>query len=312
MLHASLSPLALGCEPLGGQDWGEVDPKSVRDAVRCALECGISVFDTADVYGLGRGEEALADALGADRHRVTIVTKGGVRWGPPDAGGRSLTRRDASAAYLTAAIEASLRRLKVEVIPLYLVHWPDPATPIEETIDCLERARVAGRIRDFGLSNVDVDAMRTAVASSSLSAIEGELNLLSPPSVVDEYAAARALGLAALTYGPLAQGLLTGKYDSGSVFDTSDRRHRLMHFAPAAFDRNSDVLAVLGEVAKETGRSPAQVAVRWVLQTGVANSVIIGAKTPSQVRENAQSLTWVLDIRDVARLATARSSIEVR
>ena len=304
----SWSAIALGCEPLGGTDWGALDAGLLRAAVRHAVERGITVFDTADVYGLGRGEEVLAEALGDDRHRVTIVTKGGVRWGALDASGRAPTRRDASPAYLTSAIEASRRRLRLDVIPLYLVHWPDPATPLDDTVACLERARSAGWIRAYGFSNFPADVVTRAAATTAISAVEGELNLLSPATNESMLAAATRLGLCTLTYGALAQGLLTGKYTSDTVFEAADRRHRLPQFCPAAFERNAPVLTALSAVAEECGRTVAQVAIRWTIQFGVARSVIVGAKSPAQVHENLQSLTWSLSDQQMERLKSARAA----
>lgn len=314
MTSAQLTPLALGCEALGGTDWGTIDAGQARDAVRCALECGITVFDTADAYGLGRSEEELSRALAEDRHRVTIVTKGGISWSAPPAGDRAATRRDASARYLKSAIECSLKRLRIDVIPLYLVHWPDPQTPLEETLNGLEEARLTGRILAYGLSNFAFSDVKAALKLAGIEALEGPLSLLSPDSVLREYAEARSAALTTLTYGPLAQGLLTGKYSPAWVFEPTDRRHRLDHFSSDAFDCNRHVLEALARVSRELDRSPAQVALRWVLDTAVATCVIVGAKSPSQVLDNHAAQSWTLGAtqrdtlnkaRELAGLATA-------
>jgi len=300
------SQIALGCEVLGGTDWGPVDLAQAREGVRCALDCGISVFDTADVYGLGRGEEELSIALGADRHRVTIVTKGGVRWDVPTRNGRASIWMDGSCSYLTSAINDSLRRLRIDAIPLYLVHWPDTKTPLNETIDCLEDARKSGKVMRYGLSNFPFDDMPTITDFPGLAAIEGPLNLLSSESLLSGYGSARDKGLATLTYGPLAQGLLTGKYSAASVFDESDRRHRLDHFSPGAFRVNRFVLEALQQVSADVGRSPAEVAIRWVIDRGVTNSVVVGARSPDQVLENWGAQSWSLADPHLLQLREAR------
>ena len=300
-----MSPIALGCEPLGGWDWGHVDLELCRRAVRRALEMGIDVFDTADVYGLGRGEEELSRALGDDRHRATIVTKGGVRWTQDAGAARATTRRDSSPAYLTSAIEASLTRLRIDAIPLYLVHSPDPRTVIDETLECLENARRAGKIVHYGLSNFDVDVVRRTARSFPISAIEGPCSLLGETSQRDQYKEARNDGLLTLTYGPLAQGLLSGKYSPSSVFDTTDRRHRLSHFSPDSWARNGRILRTLSEVSKEVSRSPAQVAIRWVIDSGASSAVIVGGRSPAQVGENLGALGWSLSDEQFKRLAEA-------
>jgi aryl-alcohol dehydrogenase-like predicted oxidoreductase len=300
------SRLALGCEALGGEDWGHVDLASVRTAVRTALDAGVSVFDTADVYGLGKSEQELALALGADRHRVTIVTKGGIRWADRNASGRAPTRTDSSAAYLTRAIDDSLRRLNLDTIPVYLVHKPDPSTPIDETIDCLERACDAGKLRAYGLSNFSLGAIGDVIATSRISVIEEQLNLLSPASVLGTFSDARALGLATLAYGPLAQGLLTGKYRSDSAFLPSDRRHRLSHFSADAFGQTKPILDCLRAVSEDVGVSWAQVAVRWTLESSVVATVIVGAKGAAQVLDILGALDWSLSREQAERLNVAR------
>lgn len=305
--RVTLTPLALGCEALGGVDWGTVNVREGREAVRAALDLGIRVFDTADAYGLGRSEEELGHALGADRHAVTIVTKGGIRWS--DAGsGRARTWRDASAGHIAAAIDGSLRRLGVDAITLYLVHWPDGVTGIDEILECLESARVAGKVLAFGLSNFPADIVRVALQDGRIAAIEGPLSLLSEGRLTREYAEARTAGADVLTYGPLAQGLLTGRYAADAMFDTTDRRHRLPHFTVRGRAPLTPILDAVRRIADEAGCAPAQVAIRWALQSGVTSSVIFGAKSPRQVLENQAAIAWTLTPAQVAELDAARAA----
>ena len=224
-----VSRVAFGCEPLGGTDWGRIDVDEVKHAVREAVHRGVTLFDTADVYGLGLSEERLADALGDDRTRVVIATKGGVRWDSRPAG-RASTYRDTSPAAIVSAVEASLRRLRLEQIPLYQIHWPDGRTPIEDTVEALARCVEAGKIGYVGCSNVssaEVDASR---AVATLTSVQLPLSLLDH----------RSLGLVqtmqqhrigTLAYGCLAQGLLSGRYPNGTRFGADDRRSRLSLFA---------------------------------------------------------------------------------
>jgi aryl-alcohol dehydrogenase-like predicted oxidoreductase len=305
-VSVSWSALALGCEPLGGTDCGESNRDALRASVRVALDRGISVFDTADVYGLGESERELASALGNDRHAVTIVTKGGVRWRDTGGGQRALTWKDASAAYLNSAIDASLARLGLESIPVYLVHWPDPKTPLAETIDCLERARAAGKIGSFGLSNFPIDVARAWAAGSNLSVLEAPLSLLSERRTVAELAASRAGGLRTLTYGSLGQGFLTGKYGPDWVFPPDDRRSRLPQFAGAGFTRWGKLLDELATVARQTGSTAAQIALRWALETGAATTVIVGAKSAQHVIDACAALEFELTHEQSASLAEAQ------
>lgn len=301
----SVSRIAMGCEPLGGTDWGEVDISLARKAVQHALDSGITVFDTADVYGLGRGEKELASALGSRRKDAFVITKFGVRWEHASADGRARTLKDSSPAYLREALEASLRRLKLDAIPLYLVHWPDAATPIEDTLEELEKAKAAGNILNYGLSNFDAATITAMAGKFAVSAIENSFNLLEAERQLPLFAGARNSGAACLAYGTLAQGLLSGKYDENSRFDVTDRRHRLPHFSTENWARNRSTLAELRRVAVAHNKTPAQTAIRWVLDCGLIDVAIVGAKSPDQVDANLGAAGWALAQEDVERLAVA-------
>lgn len=291
----TLSPLALGCELLGGTDWGDVDLAEARKAVECALDLGITVFDTADVYGLGRSEEELSHALGSRRHDVVIVTKGGVRWEHDTSRGtRAATSFDNTPSYLRGALEASLRRLRVEAIPLYLVHCPDPQTPLEATLDELERAREAGQILSYGLSNFRYKMISAWAPRVPMAAVQCSYSLIDRVEAEAAFAEARRHRVATLAYGALAQGLLTGTYDRTTEFDETDRRHRLPNFSKAAWTRNERLLRALREVAASYGRSVAQVALQWVLGSALVDTVVVGARRPGQVEANVASLGWAL------------------
>lgn len=287
-----LDGVAMGCEPLGGTDWGVFDPARAEAAVARALELGVTVFDTADVYGLGRSEEVLARALGPRRHDVVVVTKFGVAWGEGD--GRARTWRDASPARVRAALEGSLRRLRLDRIPLYLVHWPDPATPVEATMEALARCRERGLVEAVGVSNFTPELVRRAHAVLPLAALELQYSLLCRGAEAELLPLARELGVAVLAYGPLAQGLLTGKYGPGARFAGDDRRHRLSHFRGPALRRALEVVGRVREAAGQLGHTPAQVALRWVLDHPSVSCAIAGAKSSAQVEANAGAAGWRL------------------
>jgi aryl-alcohol dehydrogenase-like predicted oxidoreductase len=283
-----MSAIGFGAEPLGGTDWGDVDLDAVRDAVVRALDLGVNVFDTADIYGLGLSEQRLGDALGKARKRVRIVSKGGLRWSTGE--GRATVTRDGTAPYLRSAVDASLRRLGIEQIPLYLLHWPDPNTPLDESIDALSELQKAGLIGGWGLSNHTPEDIARAIARGAPSAIEVSYNAVDNASEAAIALAHRA-GLEVLSYGALAQGLLTGKYSRGATFDRTDRRHRLPHFrADSPAWRTADAIRA---IAHQAGRAPSEVAIRWVLEDPRITCVIAGAKSAQQVEENlASAASW--------------------
>lgn len=280
-LAEPVSRIALGGCPLGGHGWGSVDDTESIAAVWAAVEAGVTFFDTADVYGLGHSEELLSRALGEARHRVTVATKFGVRMGPD---GRAY--RDVSPAWARSAVEASLRRLRLERIPLYYMHWPDGRTPIEDVILALAELRDEGKIGAIGLSNVSAAEVTRASRVARISAVQIQYSL------VDRFAAeamletTMRLAIPLITWGSLAQGLLTGKYDGQTVFPPTDRRSRYENFQQPKLARNMQVVRRLRKVAATVQATPGQVAIRWLLDQPCVGAVLFGAKTSSQVAEN--------------------------
>jgi myo-inositol catabolism protein IolS len=296
------SRMAMGCEPLGGIDWGIFDIKLARRAVKTAWDNGITTFDTADVYGLGQGEEELSKALGKRKHEAFIITKFGVRWHKNSLGGRAKTYKDASPSYLVTALEDSLSRLKVDAISLYLVHWPDKNTNIEDTLFALEKIRQEGKILNYGLSNFDPETIDTVANLYPISAIEGPYSLIDRNRGGPMFEMARKHSITCFAYGPFAQGLLTGKFTRQTVFSPNDRRSRLPHFSKKKWEHNMTILNTLKELSHSYQKTPAQIAIRWVLDSGNIDIVIAGAKSPIQVKDNANSLYFKLSPEDVQKL----------
>jgi aryl-alcohol dehydrogenase-like predicted oxidoreductase len=182
----------------------------------------------------------------------------------------------------------------VERIPIYLVHWPDSATPIRETMEALEGCRRAGKIGHIGLSNFAADQIAEAHRIAPVSVVEVSYNLLDRRAEQDVLPLCAALGIAVIAYGVLAQGLLSGKYCSSHRFGPNDRRARLPHFQPDAMPNHLETVTRLERFAHESGRTAAQVAIRWVLDQPGITAAIAGAKSPRQVQENIQAAEWRL------------------
>jgi len=299
-----LSRIVLGCEPLGGTDWGITDATAAVDAVKEAVKRGITAFDVADVYGLGRAETRLGQVLGALKAEFLVMTKGGVRWWGSE-GGRATTATDSSAKYLRQAVEASLERLQMDFIPLYFLHRTDPDVPIEESVGALARLVEAGLLGAIGICNVGADEIRRAHAVHALAAVQFEFSLLKREAETDLIPVCGELGIAALAHGSLAQGLLTGKYSRQSRFGIEDRRHRLPLFAELAEGNHDQILEHLRTIAQKHGSSQAQVALSWVLSRPAIAAVIAGAKNGEQVFDNAASLDLRLDSTDCQLLDLA-------
>lgn len=297
-----VSRLGLGGCPLGGHGWGLVnDDDSVR-AVRTALDLGINFFDTADVYGLGHSERILSRALGSNRHDVIVATKFGVKWDS-----RKNISRDISPRYLRLALEASLRRLKLEFIPLYYVHWPDGRTSVEAAIEELERCRAKGKIQAIGVSNFSAEQIRIASQVTQITCVQAQLSLLNRKALALSQVVREAQA-SLVTWGSLAQGLLTGKYSRDSHFDESDRRSRYENFQGEVFSRNLNAVEIAKQISKRLGKSPSQIAIRWLLDTSQVDCVLFGAKTSRQVQENVGASGWSLSDTEYAELANSQVS----
>lgn len=301
-----VSRIGFGCAAIGGHDYGTVDDESSVRAVQAAIESGVTLFDAADVYGFGHAEEILGRALRTSRSGdVVVATKVGVRW---DRSSR--TRRDLSPAWIHQAVRDSLKRLGVERIDLYQLHWPDPATPIEETMGAMLELRTEGLIRHIGCCNFDESLVKSAARIAPI--VSNQL----PYSVADRsreqtIRAAAADGVPLLAYNVLAHGLLSGKFGDGASFQGTDLRRRSPLFATDELARHSVLVDALRALAKKHGRTPAQVAIRWVLQREGVAVALVGAKRAEQVRENAGGAGWLLptDSCDALDDAVARLRI---
>jgi aryl-alcohol dehydrogenase-like predicted oxidoreductase len=287
MTGRGLSQLCFGCEPMGGIDWGAVDIAEIGRAIDRALELGIDFFDTADVYGLGLSEERLSQALGQRRHEVVIATKGGVSWSRPDPSVRASVTYDSSPKYIRTAVENSLRRLQLDVLPIYYIHWPDPRTPIETTFAALEKLRAEGKIRSLGCSNFSAEQVARACKAAPLEYVQLPMNVLegAPGPEMMEVCARHQLRIVA--YNVLAQGLLTGKYTESSRFPSDDRRSRMPLFQG---QRYRDALARAAQIRAEAAcekLTTAQYAIKWALRQPHVASAIVGVKTVKQLDENA-------------------------
>lgn len=300
-----VSRLTLGCEALGGTDWGDYEIADVVRAIDAAWELGINAFDVADVYGLGLAEERLASALGARRHDAVLITKFGVAWEGGGPGRRARIYSDASPEHLREALSASLRRLRVDCIPVYLVHRPDSRIPLDVTLEGLERCRAEGKIRCYGLSNFTSETVGAAFGRPGLAALENQYSLVDRRCEA-LFSEASRRGVGVLAYGTLAHGFLTGKYSAESRFPESDRRHRQEVFSEEGWRCNKGILESLRGIAGRLGRPCAQVALRWALGGGIVTSAIVGAKSAEQVADLVSSLSCPLTDGDREVLSASK------
>ncbi len=286
-----LSKICFGCEPLGGTDWGQINVSDIASAISRALELGVNFFDTAAVYGLGISEVRLTEILGAKRHDVVIATKGGLSWADTPSGERAAISRDSSPKYLRGAVEASLRRLRLDCIPVYFIHEPDPNTEIKYTFEYLSKLRDEGKILHIGCSNFSAAQVRAACEVSDISLVQLPLNLLGEDLDLEMAELVKEKAIGVVAYNVLANGLLTGKYDENSRFEQNDRRARLPLFQGKKYRETLRQVADISVLAAAENLTCAQYAISRVLRRPDVVSAIVGIKNRGQIEENYSAMS---------------------
>ena len=273
-----VSALCMGTWALGG-DWGRGDEDQAHATVGHALDTGINFFDTAQAYGFGLSERVLADALWdrVQRDAVVVATKGGLR-----RDGDRLVR-DASAAWLREGVEASLRNLRTDYIDIYQVHWPDAATPAEETGAALTELVREGKIRHVGVSNHGVAELEALRPFTALETLQPPYHLFRRGIEADILPYCAAHGMGVMVYGPLAHGLLSGAMTAATTFAADDWRSHSRDFSGERFTRNLAVVDQLRGFAAERGMSLVELAVAWTLSHPAVDCAIVGARRPDQL-----------------------------
>lgn len=290
----NLSRITFGCAAMGGYDYGMVSDEESVQAVRSALDLGINTFDTAGVYGFGHAEKVLGKGLGSHRNEVFISTKGGLVW--DEATGK--VSRNCRPDNIVRDLESSLRRLRVETIPLFQVHWPDPNTAIEETIEALVACQRAGKIQHIGLSNAGSDLVTRAQSVGRVESLQMPYNLLHREIETDATACCQKFNMALLVHSPLARGFLSGKYEIGHRFEGTDTRNLCSYFSDTEREEKLGVLEALKEVAVRLRKTPSQIAIRWILNNPQVTCVVVGVKTVAQLDELVGSMGWHLSAED--------------
>lgn len=294
-----VSRLCMGGCPMGGYGWGDVQEKDLIDAVHASLDAGVTMFDTADTYGLGKSEETLGKALGKHRKEVVIATKFGVRV----ENGR--TFYDNSKEWINKALVQSLKRLGTDYIDLYQVHYRDEKTPISEVVDSLEKLKKEGKIRYYGLSNIhekDLEELQTY--AGTFVSFQDEYSLACRKNEKDLIELSDKLQMTPLTWGSLGQGILTGKYDKNCKFGSDDRRSReiYVNFHGEKLVKNLEIVEQLRKIAKDEEKAIPAVAIRFILDYLPDSIVLAGIKKTIQLKGNCEAFGWKLNEDQIRKL----------
>lgn len=296
-----VSRLCIGGDPMGGHAWGATNDQELTDAVKTALDNGINFFDTADIYGIGHAETLLGKALGEKKNDVIIASKFGVRKDEQ----KGVCYYDNRPEWIEQAIVGSLKRLNRDYIDVYQLHWRDGKTSIAEVVEKLRDIKKKGYIRYFGLSNVTLDDLEELKPFKgefvsfqdqySLAWREGEESIT---TLADE------MNLTPMTWGSLGQGILSGKYNAETKFDSNDRRSRSSYpnFHGEKLLKNLKIVDMMREIDKDYQKGLPAIAIRFILDYLKDSVVIVGVKRPEQVLGNCKAVGWNLSETHIKEL----------
>jgi aryl-alcohol dehydrogenase-like predicted oxidoreductase len=309
-----VSAIGFGCWEISGT-YGPIDATQFEEAVHRALDAGINCFDTAEAYGMGISEQALGRALGSRRRDVCLVTKVGV--GYPEAP----NRRDSSRARIVASLEQSLRNLDTDHVDVYLVHWPDPNTRFEETMQVLDDVVRQGKVRYVGVSNFRPDQLEACMKLRRIDVVQYGWNMFDRRMQREIFPWCSAQGVGVMAYGSLAYGLLTGAFTADMTFDETDWRSKRgvlgglnlfrTMFGPDHFPRNLRAVEEIKSLAAKYNKTLPQFALRWTLSNPAVHTGLVGFRRAAEVAENLGALGWAIAVEDMAAIDAIFASNDV-
>ena len=303
-----VSAIGLGCM---GMSFGYGPPKDKREMIsllRAAVERGVTFFDTAEVYGPFTNEELVGEALAPVRQQVVIATKFGFDLDPKT--GRSIGV-DSRPEHIKEVAEASLKRLRTDVIDLFYQHRVDPDVAIEDVAGAVKELIREGKVKHFGLSEPGVQTIRRAHAVQPVTAVQNEYSLWWRKPEDEVLPVLEELGIGFVPYSPLGRGFLTGKMNENTTFDSTDFRNTLPRFTPEARKANQALVDLLGEIAKRKKATPAQIALAWLLAQKPWIVPIPGTTKLKRLEENIGATELELTQEDLREVESAASEIEV-
>jgi aryl-alcohol dehydrogenase-like predicted oxidoreductase len=303
-----ITPLGIGAWAMGGSgwafSWGPQDDQESIAAIHAALDRGINWIDTAAVYGLGHSEEVVARALEGRSAKPYVFTKCERVWNERGEITKSLKEPS-----IRQEVEASLRRLKIDVIDLYQIHWPEPDEDIEEGWTAMAELKQEGKVRHIGVSNFNADQMKRAQAIAPITSLQPPYSLISPEIEESILPYAQANNIGVIVYSPMKSGLLSGGMTRERVaaFPADDFRRRVPNFQEPLLTRNLALAELLRAIGKRHGRTPGEVAIAWTLRHPAVTAAIVGMRSASQVDGVISAAAFRLSPEELAEIERFRS-----
>jgi aryl-alcohol dehydrogenase-like predicted oxidoreductase len=307
-----VTPVALGAWAIGGWLWGGTDDREAVAGIRRAMDLGMTTIDTAAIYGMGHSEQVVGEAIRGRRDKVQVLTKFGLRWDlakgteyfdttSPD--GRPLkVYKYGGAESVVEECDRSLERLGVDTLDLYQHHWPDPSTPVEETMGACARLLEAGKIRAVGVSNYTPELMERARRIVPLASNQPPYSMLRRDIEADIVPYCREHGIGLLVYSPLQKGLLTGKVTMDRTFPADDLRSKDRYYRPENRRRVLEFLERIRPIAEAHRATLAQVVINWTIHRPGITAALVGVRNPRQAEENAKAASFQLTAEETTTI----------
>jgi methylglyoxal reductase len=299
-----ISPLVYGAWAIGGFMWGGADDNDAISAIHAAIDGGINIIDTAPIYGLGRSEELVGKALKSKKGKALVATKCILHWDSNEGtlfaervgvkGEKVNIYRDGRPKQLMLECEQSLRRLQVEVIDLYQLHWPDPVIPIEDSIGALVRLKEQGKIRAIGVSNYDISQLKTAVGITQIDTLQPPYSILRRGIEAELLPYCIEKNISAICYSPMERGLLTGAVSPSRNFEPSDHRSEHPYFTVENRTKILTALERIKPICDNHGVTFSQVVLNWTVQQKGITGAIVGGRNAKQMEENVGAMRFRL------------------
>ena len=308
--NLEVSAIGLGCMGMSSTYGPPRDKKEMISLIRAAVEQGVTLFDTAEVYGPFINEELVGEALAPFRSQVAIATKFGFKPDPKDSS--HWNELDSRPEHIKEVADAALRRLKVDTIDLFYQHRVDTTVPIEDVAGTVKDLIKEGKVKHFGLSEAAVQTIRRAHAVQPVTALQSEYSLWYRNTEEEVLPTLEALGIGFVPFSPLGRGFLTGKINENTTFDKSDFRNTVPRFTPEARRANQALVDLLNRIAKQNGSTPAQIALAWLLAQRPWIVPIPGTTKLERLKENNAAANIELSAADLQEIETAASTITVQ